>query len=155
VSDELLERAVNACAMVVNSWESGDLAAAANECAAVVDQFGVDMASENTDPRTLGGDIAGPGGAYEEGGVVVDTRHAVLMDGLGVAKLDNRSDGRELIGLRFEGKINHSEDRASVLLLGDLDALAAIIVESQAIAGRMGKQKELADLLTKRWKEQA
>lgn len=42
------------------------------------------------DPRTAGGDIAGPGGPYDEGAVIFDTRNAVLLDNTSVAKLEDR-----------------------------------------------------------------
>jgi hypothetical protein len=105
-----------------------------------------------TDPRKLGGDIAGPGGPFDEHGVVVDTRRAILMDTLGIVKLDNPDDEGELVvGVLIEGKINQSDDRASVLVLGDLDMLAAFITEAHDLANRMGRGDELFDLCEARW----
>lgn len=33
-----------------------------------------------TDPRRIPGGMAGPGGPHDVGGVVLDARHAVLLD---------------------------------------------------------------------------
>jgi hypothetical protein len=104
-----------------------------------------------TDPRDLGGDIAGPGGPHDHGQVVIDTRRAILMDGLEVAKVDNPSDGRELVAVLIEGKINQSPDRAKVMVLGNLDMLASFITEAHGLARRMRASAELTRLCVERW----
>lgn len=104
-----------------------------------------------TDPRDLGGDVAGPGGPHDVGQVVIDTRRAIIMDGLTAVKVDNPSDGREFVALLIEGKINQSPDRAKVMLLGDLDMLASLITEAHGLARRMGAADELMELCRERW----
>lgn len=104
-----------------------------------------------TDPRDLGGDIVGPGGPFGEGDVVLDTSKAVLMDSLNVAKVDNPSDGREVVAMLIGGRINQSPDRASVMVLGNLDMLASFITEAHGLAERMGQQEELFRLCDARW----
>jgi hypothetical protein len=104
-----------------------------------------------TDPRDLGGDIADLGGPHDHGQVVIDTRRAILMDRLEVAKVDNPSDGRELVAVLIGGKINQSPDRAKVMLLGDLDMLASFITEAHGLARRMGTGAELERLCVERW----
>src|SRR4051812_32163144 len=68
-----------------------------------------------TDPRELGGEVSGPGGPFDEGQVIVDTSRAILQDHLEVVKIDNPSDGREIVALLISGRINRSTDRADVL----------------------------------------
>lgn len=105
----------------------------------------------DTDPRILGGEIAGPGGPHDHGQSVVDTSRAMLMDALNVVKLDNPSDGREMVAMLIEGRINQSADRAKVMVLGDLDMLAAFITEAHGLANRMGRGDELFGLCEARW----
>jgi hypothetical protein len=114
----------------------------------------LDRMRQSSDPRDLTGDIAGPGGPYDEGQVVIDTTNAVLMDSLDVARVDNRSDGRSMVALLIGGRLNRSEDRARVLFLGDLDMLAALITEAHGLAKRMGRHRELLRLCDARWEEQ-
>jgi hypothetical protein len=111
--------------------------------------------AETTDPHELGGAISGPGGPHDRNSVVVDTRRAILMDELGVVELDNASDGRQLVAVLVEGRVNQgtADDRAAVMVLGDLDMLAAFITESYALASRMGhgRAEELELLCDARW----
>jgi hypothetical protein len=88
------------------------------------------------DPRDLGGQIAGPGGAHDFGENVLDTRRAVLMEGVQVCQVDNPSDGRKFIALELEGRINQSKDRARVLYLFDADGAAALVSQLIGMAGR-------------------
>lgn len=106
---------------------------------------------EFTDPRDLGGDVSGPGGPFDKGGVVIDSRRAILQDYLEVVKVDNPSDGREVVGVMVAGRINRSTDRARILVLGDLDMAAAFIAELHGLAERMGRQEELHHLCRRRW----
>lgn len=105
-----------------------------------------------TDPRDLGGDISGPGGPHDKGGVVVDARRALIVDYQEVVQIDNPSDGRQAVGLLLKGRINQSPDRASVLCLGTLDFSAALITECFGLAQRMGQLDELERLCDERWK---
>ena len=104
------------------------------------------------DPRQLGGDIAGPGGPSEHGTVAFDTRHAVLMDHVEIGKVDNPSEGRSFVGMKLDGRINGSTDRAGVLYLFDLDGAAAIITQLHGLAERAGWLDDLERLLDKRWR---
>ena len=108
---------------------------------------------KSSDPRKAGGDIAGPGGPYDESQVVLDTRYAVLLDTCEVVKLDNPSDGRAFIGMKLDGRINRATDRAAVLYLFDLDGAAGIITELLALAGRAGWRDQMHDLLEDRLAE--
>jgi hypothetical protein len=91
-----------------------------------------------SDPRRLGGDISGPGGPYDQGGVLLDTHNSVLLDHTTVAMLDNASDGRRIASLLLEGRVNRSTDRTRVLYMLDADGAAAIVSELVALAGREG-----------------
>ena len=106
-----------------------------------------------TDPRTLGGDIAGPGGPYDRGGVVLNTENAILLDGTTVAMLDNPSDQRRIIGMLLDGRINRSTDRAQTMYLFDADGAAAIITELVALTKRESDEfnQELMDRMQERF----
>jgi hypothetical protein len=107
--------------------------------------------NDSDDPRKLPGDIAGPGGPFDRGGVLFDTRNAVLMDGVTVATVDNPSDGRRFIGLLLGGRVNRSAERADVLYLFDLDGAAGIITELHGVALRAGWAPDLVRICEERW----
>jgi hypothetical protein len=104
------------------------------------------------DPREMGGDIAGPGGPFDQGGVVVDTRHAILVDRLDVARIDDWNNA-DAYALLVEGRINRSTDRAKVMLTGDLDCLASFVTEIHGVAQRAHKTGEFMARCERRWKE--
>lgn len=106
-----------------------------------------------SDPRDLGGGISGPGGPFDYGGVVVDSRRSVLMEHVNVAQVDNPSDGRTFWAMALEGRINRSPDRAEVLYLFDVDGAAAIITELHGLAARAGRADELNEACKRRWDE--
>jgi hypothetical protein len=93
-----------------------------------------------TDPRKLGGGIAGPGGPYDRGGVVIDTRNAVLLDGSQVALIDAvRGETHEpSFAVELQGRVNKTTDRVTVLYLTGADGIAALVSELLAVASRAG-----------------
>lgn len=110
------------------------------------------------DPRKLGGEIAGPGGAMDFGGVVLDARHAILVESQEVCKVDPEHGARgndEMFAFLFAGRINQTIDRAKVMLFGDLDFMAAIVTEIHGVAERAGPeyQRKLHRLCEDRWRE--
>jgi hypothetical protein len=91
------------------------------------------------DPRRIRGDMAGPGGPHDRGGVVLDTRHAVLLKTVDVSTLDPDDPGtrgQSAIALVLGGRINQTQDQASVLFLFGTDGAASIITELIALLGR-------------------
>jgi hypothetical protein len=92
------------------------------------------------DPRRAGGGIvaAGPG----EGETLLDTRRAVIVDAAEVCRVDNPSDGRALMALFLEGRINATDDRAAFLSLLNADGAAALVTQLVGLAARMGPQFE-------------
>lgn len=116
-------------------------------------------AKAGADPRELGGDIIG-GTPQGQGDALVDTTRAVLLDGSSVVQMTNPSDGREIIGLMLEGRLNRQTERARVLFLLEPDGAAAVVSELVALA-RRGNDKGaefdrlLADRLQKLHEEGA
>lgn len=92
------------------------------------------MADDFTDPRELGGDIAGPGGPRDRGQVVIDATRALLLHGMTVAAVDHTDP--PLIAAVLEGRVNKTPDTARVLLLLNPDAAAAIVSEIIMVASR-------------------
>jgi hypothetical protein len=90
------------------------------------------------DPRQLPGSIAGPGGPHDRHSVVLDTTHGVLLDAVDVAVGHNVSDGRDFLTMVLGGRVNRSQDRASVLYMLDADGAAAIVSELEAVMRRAG-----------------
>jgi hypothetical protein len=91
-----------------------------------------------TDPRRIPGDIVGPGGPHDIGGVVLDARNAVLLSDVSVSTLDPDGGGRgqSAIAMVLKGRINQTTDQAKVLFIFGTDGAAAIITELIALLGR-------------------
>lgn len=101
----------------------------------------------SSDPRRLPGDIAGPGGPHDIGGVVLDASRAVLMDSVDVSTIDPDHGGRgqSALALLLGGRINQTKDRARVLFLFGTDGAAAIISELMGVIGRAAGPEVLAE----------
>jgi len=115
-----------------------------------------------TDPRRLGGDIAGPGGPYDTDGVVVDTTNAVLLDNTTVSLVGVQRNGEPdetAVSLLLEGRVNQTHDRARVLFMTNADGVAALVTDLLALAKRAERTgtpelaAELRRLLGERWDE--
>ena len=91
-----------------------------------------------TDPRKIPGGMSGPGGPHDRSGVVLDARHAVLLETVDVSTLDPErgARGQAALALVLGGRINQSRDKASVLFLFGTDGAAAIVTELIAVIGR-------------------
>lgn len=114
------------------------------------------------DPRGRHGDIAGPGGPYDEHAVVVDTTNAVILDYSTVSLIGFVRGGKEDetgVGLMLEGRINRTQDRTRVLYLMNGDGAAAIVTELLGVAKRAERggdgqlAAELRQRLGERWDE--
>lgn len=94
-----------------------------------------------TDPLSLRGSIAGPGGPRDRNAVVVDATEAVLLDDITVCAVEPHRAGvpqPACVALTLAGRINHRPERAELLFLFDLDGAAAIVTELVGLAMRMG-----------------
>lgn len=119
-----------------------------------------DLRGQN--PRRAGGDIAGPGGPYDQDGVVVDTTNAVLLDFSTVTLVESqRADGggREpAVALMLEGRVNKKTTRTKVLYMLNGDGAAAIVTELLGLAKRAESTApqlatEMRAALGERWDE--
>ena len=105
-----------------------------------------------TDPRTLGGSIAGPGGPRDRNAFVIDATHGVLLDGLEVVVVEPQRGGVKqpvCLAMLLSGRVNHTTDRADVLFMFDIDGAAAIVTELVALGARMNGD-ELASTIQAR-----
>lgn len=106
-----------------------------------------------SDPRELGGDIVGPGGPFDRGGVLLDMSKAIHVDYQEVCKIDPRgARGQLAFALVLEGRINQTQDRAKVMCIESLDGLAALVTEANGVAERAGVLDEFMALCDARWK---
>lgn len=92
-----------------------------------------------TDPRALGGNIAGPGGPRDRNGVIIDDTHAILLDETECALVETRTKD-VVLALLLRGRINKSADRANALYLLNGDGAAALVTELIALAHRVGPE---------------
>lgn len=102
-----------------------------------------------SDPRSIPGGMAGPGGPHDRGGVVLDARHAVLMDSVEVSTVDPDRGGRgqSALALVLGGRINQTRDRATVLFLFGTDGAAAIVTELIGVIGRASGAAQAAQFV--------
>jgi hypothetical protein len=107
--------------------------------------------STTDDPRELPGDIRSGGDAYSQGSVMFSAAHAVLMDSVDAAWVDNPSDGRNFYGLLLGGRINQTQDRARVLFFFDVDGAAALVTELHHLSLRAGHLDEFQQACQERW----
>lgn len=92
----------------------------------------------STDPREIRGAIVGDGGAHETGGVILDTRNAVLLQDVTVSTVDPSSGGRgkEYFAMLLAGRVNQTQDNAEVLFIMNTDGAAALVTELLALLVR-------------------
>lgn len=103
-----------------------------------------------TDPRSIPGTMAGPGGPHERGGVVLDARNAVLMDAIDVSTIDPDKGGRgkSALAMVLSGRVNQTQDRASVLFIFGSDGAAGIVTELVALIGRSAGPAAVLQFMT-------
>lgn len=110
---------------------------------------------EPTDPREVGGDIAGPGGPHDWGQVITDASRAVLFDAFDVSLVDPVRDGEQandpILAMLFQGRINKTDERARILILTNEDGAAGIITQLIALTYRAGWGDEFRVRLAQRW----
>jgi hypothetical protein len=125
-------------------------------CAEVASQFLSALKLEPRDLRLIKGRISGPGGAFDIGGVVIDTEGALLPDELFVSTIDPddaATADAPLVAMEVAGRINRTQDRARLVMLGDVDLAASFITELYGLAAR-GRFTEALDRAVARRLEQ-
>lgn len=136
---------------------NGDDADAASEAVDRLRQLLLDDDGQLRPPADLGhlgGSIAGPGGPYSVGDVVIDTSNAVLLDACEVAVVGGVRGGvldpKPITALVLRGRVNKSDRRAEVLYLLNEDGAAGIVTELVAVAQRAGWGQEFVDVVLAR-----
>lgn len=118
---------------------AGAEAAAQHIVAEVAGRLMEALRIEPRDPRVIKGSIAGPGGPFDRGAVVVDTTDALLPDSLFTTMIDPpdaATAAAPLIALEVGGRINRTQDRHRLVMLGDVDLAASFITECYGLAAR-------------------
>lgn len=112
---------------------------------------------EGDDTRSLGGSIAGPGGPYDEGGVVIDTQNAVILEACEVSIVGGIRDGvfdpKPISALVLRGRINKTPERVQALYLMNEDGAAGIVTQLIGLASRAGWGREFMDRVRERMDE--
>jgi hypothetical protein len=94
----------------------------------------------STDPRTLTGGFVGPGGPHDEGGIIIDASHAVLLADASFARIDDTD--QPTVAMLLSGPIARTPDRAHVLFVLDINGVATLLTEIYALIGRMGSDAQ-------------
>lgn len=106
------------------------------------------------DPRTLGGDMSGPGGPWERDAVIIDPTDAVYLETCDVTKVEGVRSGVMSGALTFMtlgGRVHKTDRRVRVGFFFGPDGAAALITQLLALADRDGA--EMLDDLTRRLTE--
>lgn len=108
----------------------------------------------SSDPRRLGGGIAGPGGPFDEDAVVIDTTNAVILEGVEVCVVGGVRkgvlDSKPIQALVLRGRINKTDERVQALYLLNEDGAAGIVTELIDVAARAGWGREFTDRVVAR-----
>ena len=111
----------------------------------------------SSDPRGLGGAIAGPGGPYDEAAVVLDITNAVILEACEVAIVGAVRKGvlgdKPISVLLLRGRINKTEERVQVLYLLNEDGAAGVVTELLGLASRAGWGEEFMAAVRRRMDE--
>lgn len=110
----------------------------------------------NIDPRTVGGDMLGPGGPHERNAVFLDTTDAVIMQGVDVSVMEAVRGGRldgPAIYMLLRGRVNNTTRQVQAGYMFPGDGAAAIISELIGLADRAGD--EMREALVQRLAEQS
>jgi hypothetical protein len=98
----------------------------------------------NANPLNYGKvSISGPGGPRDEGGVILDTTDAIILESMDVATVDQFSKNEELgpaIFMTLNGRVNKKQDYVQIGYLFGTDGAAALITELLAVCSRFGMQ---------------
>lgn len=130
-------------------------AAAVKHAARILPGLAATLAGQSpavTDPRTTAGSVVAVGPGVGE--TVFDMTRAVIMHELTVARVDigrvedggDGSSTEHAFALQIHGRINTTPDLATVLVVTEMDGLAAILAEILGLAARadVGDQLEAA-----------
>lgn len=109
---------------------------------------------ESSDPRTVGGAISGPGGAYDEDAVVLDITNAVVLEACEVAIMGAVRKGvldpKPISALVLRGRINKTETRVQILFLMNEDGAAGIVTQLVGLSARAGWGPEFLERVQER-----
>lgn len=115
------------------------------------------MTERASDPRDLGGSIAGPGGPHDENAVVIDTERAVILEACEVAVVGGVRHGvldpKPITALVLRGRINKTSERVQALYLLNEDGAAGIVTELVGVASRAGWGEEFVERVNERMKK--
>lgn len=94
--------------------------------------------------------MIGPGGSHEIGGVILDTRRAILLENVDVSTIDPDRGGRgqSAVALMLSGRVNQTSDRAKVLFIMGTDGVAGIVSELIALLGRAGGKDVIEEFMS-------
>jgi hypothetical protein len=116
-------------------WPKADLARELARLRAILREHAGEVADE---PHSGGEMIDVAGDPYARGGVMLDSRKAVLMDYLDVCLVDTKQDEKPIMMLVIEGRVNYQNRRTKQAYLFDADGAAALATQLIGLAGRAG-----------------
>jgi hypothetical protein len=118
-------------------WPKGELAKEVARLRAILREH---SDRSHDDARSGGGMVDVAGDPHARGGVVLDSRGAVLMDEIDVALVDTKRDDRPAMMMVLGGRVNMETRRTSQAFMFGADGAAGLATELVALAGRAGDE---------------
>ena len=116
-------------------WTKIDLAKELTRLRAILREHAGEVADE---PHSGGGMIDVAGDPYARGGVMLDSRKAVLMDAIDVCLVDTKQDEKPIMMLVIDGRVNYQNRRTTQAYLFGADGAAGLVTQLAALAARAG-----------------
>jgi hypothetical protein len=117
-------------------WPKAELAKEVARLRAVLHEHSNQPAD---DPTSGGGLVDIAGDPFARGGVVIDTRKAVLLDKLDVTLIDpKRPRDPPAMAMLMQGRVNMTTSRTRQLYLFGPDGAAGLVTELVTLAARAG-----------------
>lgn len=125
----------------LKGWSKNELVREVERLRAITREH-ADRPGEDTAPLQ-GSMVDAANDPYSRGTVLMDARHAILMDEVDVCLVDaqpgeSRNPATARLSLVVAGRVNMRDERSSVLLMFGWDGAAALITQCYGLASRAG-----------------
>lgn len=126
----------------LKQWSKNDLVRELRRLRAVLREHAERPGSDPRGAQAPNAAIDVMGDPHAKGGVMIDARSAVLLDGMEVILMDTKADEPLRMMLMMRGRVNYSHDRIEHAYLYGPDGAAAIVSEHLGLVGRAAQHDE-------------
>lgn len=126
----------------LKAWSKNDLIRELRRLRAVMREHAEQPGSDPRAAQAPNASIDVAGDPHAKGGVMLDARSAVLMDGMEVILMDTKADEPPRMFLVLRGRVNYSHDRVEHAYMYGADGAAAIVSQHIGLASRAAQHDE-------------